>query len=872
MPFTNLYQSSYAAVVVNPNPAALPEELIWSSGGAGTTLSGAAGTIFVDSNGANIITPDLVTPADWYHGGNPLISTNTIQFYDDDLNHITISNSQLDIVSGQLEKGLFELRIGNSLSISSITIGSTTILQLTGSYNFNVNDHIRILGASPTIPDGIYKINVINSLTPLLVEIDYDSSLNPPYTIGGTVEYYEYLWDEVYTTPLGCYQAWDYSGSGPIAASSPYFIVVTNNDSNIIQVYVEDPNIIPKVNDVLVIQKLPNDVLLTNSSTTDGYNSILNFSKGETYQFTITSVSSVVNTYGSNNFIVYTLILDKSFAPIMSTPPTTTLTQYVLVLLNRGGTTTNKELFTDTWEQTEVHRQQLTGDPYNYVGLLSPVGRSNYLNYGGAGFLGVKNLLSSIMPNSNTPFIILQFQDNTKDRINFLTPGQVEVHLPTVILQNEQTPVILSDALATLPVLVDTTGCNRYAPLYHKYPNKSLIRYGWVLYDLRIIVIDYSELAFAMGYNTNRNFTLPQVSLPQAANLYQNSNPSNPLTIVNASSTSPITITTSTPHNFQSGYEVIIQQVLGNTNANSPTNGSYYVDVIDSLNFNLYYDVLLTTPVPNNGTYVNNTGIAYGVKLPYEYFLTYRLTGGHYKTQPCCVVQPFNFQKNGSIDNLSPLSNVQVNVETLSYLRDVNVSEGYEASEWEVILGTYVPDNTNPYTIAGEKDVVVMGLNDLKDLSGAQIVNSNPSLSHQSLITLLDYQNQVASITPSYAYDLTGVNNPNEKIYNVASLPNTLYTALGKWTIGNIYYNQHENQYRLTISILLPAANWNGTTNSSFIPGNNLMSSKLISEIAFLIKDTTGQIVETPIIYAKLSQAVAKNNGSDLNILVNLDF
>jgi hypothetical protein len=394
-----------------------------------------------------------------------------------------------------------------------------------------------------------------------------------------------------------------------------------------------------------------------------------------------------------------------------------------------------------------------------------------------------------------------------------------------------------------------------------------------------------------MGYNANRNFTLPTATLPQAGNNLQNSNPSNPLTITNAS-TGNIQITTSTPHNFQAGPynvapdyiapdEVIIKGVLGNVAANSPVNGSYYVSVVDQFNFLLYSDSGLLHPVPASSTlYIINTGIAYSTKLPYEYFLTYRLTGGHYKTQPCCVVVPFNFQNNGTINNV-PVGNVQVNVDFLTFLRDINNLEGFEATNWEVIMGKYVASSSNPYTVADEFGVVTMGSimgtsSELTYLTGPNA--GAQQILHTTLITLAQFQNQVSSplVYPlqsyTYAYDLTGVANSNEKIYNVSSLPSNLYTANGKWTIGNIYYNQHENQYRLTFTILLPAANFNGTTNPSFICGNNLMMNKLISEMAFLIADANNIPIDLPEIYCKFSQVVAKNNGSDLCIECSLDF
>ena len=157
-----------------------------------------------------------------------------------------------------------------------------------------------------------------------------------------------------------------------------------------------------------------------------------------------------------------------------------------------------------------------------------------------------------------------------------------------------------------------------------------------------------------------------------------------------------------------------------------------------------------------------------------------------------------------------------------------------------------------------------MSSSSLKDGFGIQLT------SHQNTLSINDYITQLLEPTGAYIYDL--LSNHFEFLYSVPSLPATLFTALGKWTIGNLYYNQHENQYRLTFTILLPAANWNGTTNPSFVPGNNLMVSKLISEMALLIADANGIPIDLPEIYCKFSQAIAKNNGSDLCIECSLDF
>lgn len=77
-----------------------------------------------------------------------------------------------------------------------------------------------------------------------------------------------------------------------------------------------------------------------------------------------------------------------------------------------------------------------------------------------------------------------------------------------------------------------------------------------------------------------------------------------PYALVGISNTSPIIIETSTAHGLNNSDLVSIDSVLGNTNAN----GIHYVNVIDSTHFELFSDVLLTTPISGNGTWTSGSG------------------------------------------------------------------------------------------------------------------------------------------------------------------------------------------------------------------------------------------------------------------------
>ena len=500
------------------------------------------------------------------------------------------------------------------------------------------------------------------------------------------------------------------------------------------------------------------------------------------------------------------------------------------------------------------------------------------------------------MPDADTPFIVLDFADEVKDRI-YNAVGTFEIHLPTVMIQGERTPVILTNSnpysLAN-PVLTDVNGAGDYGALYLKYPGITpAVRYGFVMYDLRIVVIDDLELASAMGYNTNRNYTLPAPVLPVTGNTVGRPTISNPIAITAASNATPIVITSVVNHTFVTGDEVVISGVQGNTNANGTvTNPFFFVQVIDALNFSIFYDSLFTLPVNGNAAYTGG-GILYGKRLPFEYFYTYRMKekatpgefGATYNTLPYAEPVPFNWQLGGVLVD-TPNGTLNTKFDFLTHLVDFDainnpsgIREGFLANNYEIIIGKYTQDLVNPYVIAGVQDVVVMPFLSLKNPLQAPNILDAQNLQHVAVFTNATYAivvgqaNTMLTSDPNNPkYDLLNVDV--QKIYNLLSapLPSDLFTSDGVWTIGLLKYQAIQNQYRLTFTVTVPAANWNGTQNPSFDPSDPLQGDKLISEIEFLIQDTLGNVIDSPYIYAKISPPLKKNNTNDLIIQVELDF
>lgn len=405
---TNATQSNSVTVIVQAQPTALPEQLIYTGGG-GSFFSG--------------LQPDQVAGGDWYHGGYPPL-TDEVQFYD--CNNLALTNQTLEIVSDQYSKGLHD-----------------------------------------------------------------DQTAAP-----------DYLWDEVFTTPIGLIDI--LTAGSTIDDSTPAYQAV-NISSQEVRIKIADLNIVPHINDYIVVQRYfaSSTPTAVNDPTTDDLNHLPIYRQAETFVLKLTDLSlEDQQPSGANIGNVWQLTLDKTFTFIENE-------QYTFVLLNRYNADLEEGLLYDTFQQIEVHRSQLLGDPYNNISSLFPLGRTNHLFYQGSEYLGLNRLLSAVIDPSGdkvTPFIVLDINDEIRDRI-FSGVGQVEVHLPAIMLQDEPTDnVVLTNANPSN--FNDPTAAGTYSELSFKD-----VVYGYVFYDLRIIAITHPELVTALGYNSNRNYTLPKPQL-----------------------------------------------------------------------------------------------------------------------------------------------------------------------------------------------------------------------------------------------------------------------------------------------------------------------------------------------------------------------
>jgi len=833
----NMIYGTITPVLVTPPPIANPQDLIYTLGGLGLTTQGVSGTIYQTASLDDVI-KDNVTPPDWYHGAHAVIELDEPVFYD--FENIIISNSKIELISPEKKAGLFENTVGSLINVLAVesAVGEPqyTIIKIDSPSNYSIGDRILIEGTN--INDGIYLItDMITAGSFDYLKIFYDSTLDPIYISGGTVKKFVYLWDEVFTTPLGLYSI----TTSPPSNSEFAIIGVSSNN---IEIVITDPNIVPKTNDFLVIQKVfqntynPTSFLL---STTDGVNNIINIPSAETYVFRIISVSNINE--------LYSLTLDKSFtAPIDLEP------KFSFILLNRKDVV-YKNLFEHTWEIHESHREQMLGDPYYYQGIALPGGRSNYLYYTGSAYLGIENLIKDFLPTDNTPFIVMHYNDKIKDRI-YNGISEFELHLPNTIIQNEITPTILTNKL----IHAEDVNLGKYAALFTKYGLTDVI-YGYVFFDLRIVVITHSELATALGYNSNRNFTLPTPQLPNIANSLTFSNMNNPLAISKITPGGVVNVTTATKHNMLDGEVINIKEVIGYTSLNTTTDTKWYVKRNTNTGFDPEFDLLLyinpalTIGVGAIGSIVFNTGICYGEKLPYEYFLTYRLISENYESVPYSSITPFNFATpSGSIDNVN--GNVEVNVEFLKHLICSNGNiEGFNATDIEIIIGKYKQSLADP--------LINEGVEEVKLVSSKSLFSSGVEQYSVHVLTI-----NVSDYNSAPFYDIINV----QPIYDGITIPETLFVGESEWLLGNVVWKEQVEQFRLTFDLTIPANKWNGTTNPTFETGNFLMQNKFISELAFILNEDPNNVNENPYIYAKIKPVIKKSNQSDVKVRISVDF
>jgi hypothetical protein len=682
-----------------------------------------------------------------------------------------------------------------------------------------------------------------------------------------------YYWDEVYTSPLGFQEV-----IGSNTATGQFSLT-----GNVMKVRTNDVNIIPKVGDFIILQKvnnaqylaLPTDTTTASASYTDGFSNMPVIFNTETYQFKIDAVNY---TTPSSKSTEYTLTLDKSVALTIGD-------RYGIVFLNRENTGLQKELFYDTFEQVEVHRSQLLGDPYDNSSLNLPLGRKNYLNYNNAEYLGLRNLLSGIINEKNeklieTPFLVFDIQDEIKDRFlpiaSTVTDVNFEFHLPTVMLQ-EDTANKLNILVNSGAVQTDTDGVGRYSKLYLKWADPLTSKsYGYIFYDLRIIVIDDSELATALSYNSNRNYTLPRATFNSTGNQTPNAISSVNLDILHIENSSPMIVIVNGNHGLETGTAITITdasvKVPGTNNIlASSANGVKYIErVITGATekkdrFKIYDNSSLTTPTTGNGEFVNNgvgnSGKVRGAKLAYDYFFTYRVKNGRYtSTLPYSEVRSFNFAASlneSTVDNIT--GSLYLRFPAFTYLNHTN--GGYTISDFEFIIGKWeANDPARPFEVTGIEDVVVISVNQLATSS----LPSNSMAKMENGLGAFAYGTNTAG-DPTYdIYD-------NLKHYNITSgtFESTLYTAEGKWTLGNISYKTEVEQYRAKIQIVIGANEWNDTTNPSYNPVNTFMNEKCISEVA-IVPPTAGD--DKPLIYTKIAPPIEKSPNMDLILNLSVDY
>lgn len=620
----------------------------------------------------------------------------------------------------------------------------------------------------------------------------------------------------------------------------------------------------------------------------------------------------------------FTLYLDKSITPIVGD-------EYAIVLLNRENTGLQKELFYDTFEQIEVHKSQLLGDPYNNTTLLNkPRGRKNYLNYNSAPYLGLRNLLTGTLSNSSrfyeTPFVVFDIDKDIKDRFlpreSTLVDQTFEFHLPSLMIQDDTSNK--KNILVNYGVVkTDIGGAGKYSGLFLKWDTATTNRYGYIFYDLRIIVIDHPELALAVGYNSNRNYTLPKpiinsigntakiltstaslniIGLTHTGSIIKNQGPvrneGGGGSEVSSNSSTPVIVIVDGNHNLPTGAAINISDVKvrmpgSNLIKSSTINGIKYIkrfftDPITQTGerldrFYLYDDSALSIGTIEEGTIVFNglsAGLIQGTKLEYNYFFTYRLKNKRYSsTLPYAELISFNFATSlttREIDNT--LGSLYITIPKLTYLNFTDVdgeNSGYNMEDFEMIIGEWETANDeNPLEITGYKNVVVFSVQELPD------TNTLPSnaFDRNYVIRKLDYENAIAkvdSVTGPYDYTTNPSGNTkydlltNFKHYNITNgdLSTTLNTGEGKWTIGSVFYKPQVEQYRSKLSISVKADEWNDTTNPTYNPENELMKDKYISEIAICEPDS-----DVPLIYAKIAPPIKKVADLDLTLKINLDW
>lgn len=725
-----------------------------------------------------------------------------------------------------------------------------------------------------------------------LFDIEYPAS--PGASIDGKIKY---IWDDVFTSPMGIY-----THQGSVSAWN------FNIDLEILQIQTNDVNVIPRIDDYIVFNKVP----IGFSGYTNGVlPTRLPYFKG-TETFSV-KIVDVLYLSGSGDSIIYQLTLDKSF--VLKNGDS-----FGIALLNRTNTSIQKELFYKTFEQIEIHREQILGDTYfNDIDTSKPYGRKNYLNYKGSEALGYQHLLKDVINDDKTPFMVFDISEEIKDRISFKTnkygtammPEDIhfEFHLPSVMINENlfkssgipTSPVdasgnVMENILVSHPTTINDKYIGIYSGMYLKNDKDYLYRFGYVCYDLRIVVIDHAELCTAMSYNSNRNYTLPAPQFqPGSGNQLKNPGSGTSLFITDATNASPIVITTSVPHSLPRGTVVYINEVKGNTAAN----GTWFVDIVpgsSSPNKLELWQKLPTyvggvrtpgtgIPVVGSGTFINDgigkSGKMIGALPEFSYFYTYRLRNyANNSTLPYAKVTDFNYTLSGTVNNTE--GSLFINLPMFNWynqqsnllphdlgfgMMDLADDLGFGI---DIIIGKYSVNNSDPTAptkVIGIEDVVIIPM---KELSTG--FSGDPTT---GIVFEVKYFNDyMTAVDAIRTYDLLELDPLYT--YNFSDISSILNTGDCRWTLGNINYRNHVEINRAHLNITVGAQNWNSSTNPSYKPSENkFIKEKYISEVAILVDrpdDPEADIDYKPMIYAKIAPAVKKTQDLDLVIRLSIDF
>lgn len=737
--------------------------------------------------------------------------------------------------------------------------------------NDRVKDGLLWHGGNPLLLEE-FSIKGCNNIS---VEVTSKKTYSQQKNVGlFTIDNGEYYWNNVTTNVLGIYTL---IGTNSISDFNFYIT------SDRIFLRTNDVNSVPRVGDYLVINKI--NATTYDQQTIDNINSKFEPLPVLRNQFIEqTKILDVILVGGTGVNTVYAITIDKTFD--LGVPNNL----YSFVLLNRKNTSIQKDLFYKTFEMVEVHNKQLLGDPYNNTYNINLInGRSNYMNYKGNDALGYSNLIKEVIGNlNNDPIVILEINDEIKDRLSFKNNDYItkdihfELHLPTIFNDEVDDFGKPRNLVAIARNTVDDESLGFYSEMY--FTNNEFKRIGWVFNDLRIIIIDDSELVTALGYNSNRNFTIPAPEfIPEKRNGNTNEGVGIELFITGASNTSPIVITTSSPHNLTRGTRVYITGVLGNTSANGP----HYIDTGDTLNtFKLYTvmptynqnNIMITpgTPVSGLSSYVDspaNPGRVLSAVPNYNYFYTYRIkTLQNDSVLPYSKTIDFNFTKNNVIDDSDDAA-LFIKIPRISTSDKVGnntyFNKGFETHNFidgygiDIIIGTYTQDLNNPSIITGIKDIVFIPITELTVPFDA--ISQTIETGLQLQVLLSDYN--TAKNNPDRKYDIKDITPVYTPTLN--ALSDNLLTGEGSWLIGNVIYKHEVEMNRANVLISVPANKWNSSTNPTFNSEENLeKKSKFITEIALYDKDDETK----PVIYTKINPPIKKTNSLDLNIGLKIDF